>query len=133
MYDKRPTRWKDVPRHRDDVFLPVLTPWEEGEKKIAAVQEAFAPLPSAWDAAAEDQIFHILFDVSANRKNHATELPAVKPTVEEVLADPSRLTFRLRSYDPDFPVFSVEDIINAHHEAPELEALHRWAMLLHNQ
>ena len=28
MYDKRPTRWRDVPRTRDDVFLPVLTPWE---------------------------------------------------------------------------------------------------------
>ena len=26
MYDKRPTRWRDVPRHRDDVFLPVLAP-----------------------------------------------------------------------------------------------------------
>ena len=29
MFDKRPTRWRDVPRHRDDVFLPVLTPWED--------------------------------------------------------------------------------------------------------
>ena len=133
MYDKRPTRWRDVPRRRDDVFLPVLTPWEEGDKKIAAVREAFTRLQPAWDAPVEEQIFRILFDVFGNRKNHATELPAVKPTVEEVLADPTRLTFRLRSYDPDFPVFSVEDIINAHQEAPELEALHRWAMVLHNQ
>ena len=23
MYDKRPTRWRDVPRDRDDTFLPV--------------------------------------------------------------------------------------------------------------
>ena len=133
MYDKRPTRWEDVPRRRDDVYLPVLTPWEDGEKKIAAVREAFTPLPPAWDAAAEEQIFGILFDVFGNRKNHATELPAVKPTVEEVLAEPAQLTFRLRSYDPDFPVFSIEDIIDAHQEAPELEALHRWAMVLHNQ
>src|SRR5437879_10178509 len=28
MYDKRPTRWRDVPRRRDDVFLPVFTPWD---------------------------------------------------------------------------------------------------------
>ena len=133
MYDKRPTRWKDVPRRRDDVFLPVLTPWEEGDKKIAAVREAFTRLQPAWDAPVEEQIFRILFDVFGNRKNHATELPAVKPTVEEVLADPTRLTFRLRSYDPDFPVFSIEDIINVHQEAPKLEALHRWAMVLHNQ
>ena len=33
MYEKRPTRWRDVPRQRDDVFLPVLTPWEQGERK----------------------------------------------------------------------------------------------------
>ena len=26
MYEKRPTRWRDLPRHRDDVFLPLLTP-----------------------------------------------------------------------------------------------------------
>ena len=133
MYDKRPTRWRDVPRRRDDIFLPVLTPWEEGEKKVVAVQDAFAPLPAAWDADVEQEIFQILFDVFGNRKNHAAELPAVKPTVEEVLAEPTRLTFRLRTYDPDFPVFSIEDIIDCHQAAPELEALHRWAMVLHNQ
>ena len=26
MYEKRPTRWRDFPRHRDDVFLPVYKP-----------------------------------------------------------------------------------------------------------
>jgi len=133
MYDKRPTRWRDVPRRRDDIFLPVLTPWEEGDKKVAAVQDAFAPLPAAWDVDVEEQIFRILFDVFGNRKNHATELPAVKPTVAELMTEPTRLTFRLRTYDPDFPVFSVEDIIDCHQDAPELEALHRWAMVLHNQ
>src|SRR3954465_4269938 len=24
MYEKRPARWRDVPRRRDDVFLPIL-------------------------------------------------------------------------------------------------------------
>lgn len=24
MYEKRPTRWGDLPRHRDDIFLPVF-------------------------------------------------------------------------------------------------------------
>ena len=38
MYDKRPTRWADVPRNRSDVFLPILEPWEDGERKIAAVE-----------------------------------------------------------------------------------------------
>ena len=88
MYDKRPTRWKDVPRRRDDIFLPVLTPWEEGEKKVAAVQDAFLPLPAAWDDDVEQQIFRILFDVYGNRRNHATELPAVKPTQASSSTEP---------------------------------------------
>jgi len=33
MYEKRPTRWRDIPRNRDDVFLPVLTPWDRGERR----------------------------------------------------------------------------------------------------
>ncbi len=45
MYEKRPTRWRDLPRHRDDVFLPLLTPWEQGERKVAAVEEAWAEAP----------------------------------------------------------------------------------------
>jgi len=28
MYEKRPTRWRDVPRHREDVFLPVYKRWD---------------------------------------------------------------------------------------------------------
>ena len=46
MYDKRPTRWADVPRNRADVFLPVLEPWEDGETKMAAVQAAYPALTS---------------------------------------------------------------------------------------
>src|SRR5919205_803061 len=37
MYDKRPTRWADVPRTRSEVFLPVLQTWEEGEAKVIGV------------------------------------------------------------------------------------------------
>lgn len=133
MYDKRPTRWADVPRHRSDVFLPVLTPWEGGEAKVEAVRQAYAALPAAWDEAAEDRIFAVLFDVFGHRKHHATTLPAVKPTVAELLADPDALTFRLPTYDPDFPVYDYTDIVNCSEDVPELEALHRWAMVLHNQ
>jgi len=133
MYDKQPTRWRDVPRHREDVFLPVLTPWEEGERKVAAVESAYRTLPVAWDAEAEDQIFSVLFDVFRHRRHHATELPAVKPTVAEALADPTNLTFHLLAYDPDYPRYGFDEILNARQDVPELEALHRWAMVLHNQ
>jgi len=133
MYDKRPTRWGDVPRNRSDVFLPVLTPWVDGQTKVAAVQSAYAGLPARWDDAVEDQIFDVLFDVFGSRRHHATTLPAVKPTVAELLAQPQSLTFRLRSYDADFPVYDYTDILDCAEDVPELEALHRWAMVLHNQ
>ena len=133
MYDKRPTRWGDLPRTRSDVFLPVVTPWEDADTKVAAVQRAYTELPAQWDAVVEDRLFAVLFDVFGHRKHHATTLPAVKPTVAQALADPAALTFRLRSYDPDFPVYDVNDIVDCREDVPELEALHRWAMVLHNQ
>ena len=67
MYDKRPTRWADVPRTRPDVFLPVLEPWPDGDAKVAAVQEAYPTLPAQWDAEVEDRIFDVLFDVYGHR------------------------------------------------------------------
>ena len=133
MYDKRPTRWRDVPRNRDDVFLPVLTPWEDAERKVRAVEEQYAALPATWDGDVEDRIFRVLFDVLRHRKFHATELPAVKPTVAEILARPESLTYSLASYDPDYPVYGYQQILDCSEDAAELEALHRWAMVLHNQ
>ena len=47
MYQKRPTRWRDVARTRGDVFLPVLDAWEEGDRKVAAVENLFPTLPAA--------------------------------------------------------------------------------------
>ncbi|MCW2899185.1 MAG: Beta-ketoacyl-acyl-carrier-protein synthase, partial [Streptosporangiaceae bacterium] len=133
LYDKRPTRWADMPRERSDVFLPALQPWEDGNAKVAAVGAAYPILPAQWDTAVEDRIFGILFDVFANRKHHATALPAIKPTVGEFLQRPGALTFRLTHYDPDYPVYDYADILDCNEDVPELEALHRWAMVLHNQ
>jgi 3-oxoacyl-[acyl-carrier-protein] synthase III len=133
MYEKRPTRWRDVPRNRDDVFLPVLDPWEEGERKVAAVEAQYRSLPATWDEETEERIFRILFDVFGHRRHHATELPAIKPTVAEILAEPESLTFHLPDHDPDYPLYGYDDIIECDHPVPELEALLRRAMVLHNQ
>jgi 3-oxoacyl-[acyl-carrier-protein] synthase-3 len=132
MFDKRPTRWRDVPRHRDDVFLPVLTPWEDRERKVAAVDSAYQELPTRWAADTEDRVFALLFDVFRHKLHHATELPAIKPTVAEFLAQPDALTFVMPDHDPDHHVFAVDEILDADEEVPELEALMRWAMVLHN-
>jgi 3-oxoacyl-(acyl-carrier-protein) synthase III len=133
MFDKRPTRWRDLAKHRDDVFLPVLTPWEDSERKVAAVEQAFRALPATWDADTENRVFDLLFALFRTKLHHATELPAIKPTVSEFRAAPGALTFVMPEHDPDFPVFRTEDIIDAHESVPELEALMRWAMVLHNQ
>jgi 3-oxoacyl-(acyl-carrier-protein) synthase III len=133
MFDKRPTRWRDMPRHRDDVFLPMLTPWEDGERKVAAVEHAYRDLPATWDADLEDKVFGLLFALFRNRRHHATELSPIKPTVAEFLAQPDALTFVLPNYDPDYPVFGFDEIVDADEQVPELEALMRWAMVLHNQ
>jgi len=133
MFEKRPTRWRDMAKHRDDVFLPVLTPWEDGERKVAAVEGAFRELPATWDADTEDKVFGLLFDLFRNKLHHATELPAIKPTVAEFLDRPDALTFVIPGHDPDYPVFGTEEILDADERVPELEALMRWAMVLHNQ
>jgi len=133
MFDRRPTRWRDLAKRRDDVFLPVLTPWEDSERKVAAVEQAFRALPPTWDGRAEDTIFDLLFDLYRTKLYHATELPPIKPTVAEFMAQPGALTFVMPSYDPDYPVFTTEQILDAHEDVPELEALMRWAMMLHNQ
>jgi 3-oxoacyl-[acyl-carrier-protein] synthase-3 len=133
LYEKRPTRWADVPRNKTDVFMPVVTPWIDGDRKVAAVLGAYDALPPTFNREVEDRIFGTLFDVFGHRKHQATDLAAVKPTVSEILADPTNLTFRLPSYDPDFPVYDYSDIIDTSEEVAELEGLSRWAKVLHNQ
>lgn len=132
MYEKRPTRWRDVPRARDDVFLPVLTPWEDAERKISVVEAAYSELPASWDAETEERIFALLFDIFRHKRFHATELPAIKPTVSEFAADRRNLTYCVAGYTPEYPVFSVEQILDCTAEVPELEALERQAMVLHD-
>src|SRR5476649_2736939 len=105
MYVKRPTRWRDVPRGRDDVFLQVMTPWEDGERKVAAVERAYRALPARWNATEEDAIFAELFGLFRHRRHHASELPAIPPTVREALSEPGNRSYRMEQHDPDHPVF----------------------------
>ena len=132
MYEKRPTRWRDVPRNRDDVFLPVFKPWD-GEGLTHAIEAGYRALPPSWDEGTEDKISRILLDVFRHKKGAGAELPAIKPTVAEILAKPTNLTYHLLAWDPDYPGYGWDDIIEFTHRAPELEALMRQAMVLHNQ
>ncbi len=133
MYERRPTRWRDVPRTRDELFLPALTPWINAAQKVSAVDTAYRGLQARWSSESEDQIFSMLFDLFRHKRHHASDLAAIKPTVGDALADPSQSTIHLAEYDPDYPCFGLDQILDCHDAAPELEALRRWAMILHNQ
>ncbi len=132
MYEKRPTRWRDVARQRDDVFLPVFKPWD-GTELTAAIDGGYRQLPASWDEGTEDKIFRILLDVFRHKKGAGAELPAIKPTVAELLGSPKSLTYHLLAYNPDYPGYGYNDIIEYAHTVPELEAVMRQAMVLHNQ
>ena len=132
MYEKRPTRWRDVARQRDDVFLPVFKPWD-GSELTAAIETGYRSLKASWDEGTEDKICRILLDVFRHKKGAGAELPAIKPTVAELLARPKSLTYHLLAFDPDYPGYGHDDIIEYAHAVPELEAVMRQAMVLHNQ
>jgi 3-oxoacyl-(acyl-carrier-protein) synthase III len=132
LYERRPTRWRDVPRHSDEVFLGVAKPWVDGAHKIAAVAETYRSLPPTWDGPVEDAVFELLFNIFGNKRYHASDLPALKPTVAEMLATPNALTFVLPEHDPDYPRYSPDDILDHAADVPELESLGRWARVLHN-
>jgi 3-oxoacyl-[acyl-carrier-protein] synthase-3 len=88
MYEKRPTPWRNVPKRRPDVFLPIVTPWIDGASKIHSIRSGFRNLPTTWDAETENNIFERLFDVLSTKRHQAGELPAIKPTVAEILENP---------------------------------------------
>jgi 3-oxoacyl-[acyl-carrier-protein] synthase III len=132
MYDKRPTRWGDLPRQRNDVFLPVFRPWDKAAI-TKAVEEAYQALPAMSDTEVEDESFRILMNVFRNKLSAGGFVHALKPSIPEILARPMSLTYLLKSYDPDYPGYDYDDVINYSHDVPELEALMRQAMILHNQ
>ncbi len=133
MYEKRPTRWRDVPKGRDDVFVALLEPWNDRMAKVTSVREAYGQLEAKWDRKAEDELFDMLFDVFSNKLYRAQELPPLKATIAEALATPNAMTTTLGKFNPDFRQYSTAEILDASEEQPELEALRRWAMVLHNQ
>jgi 3-oxoacyl-(acyl-carrier-protein) synthase III len=131
MFEKRPTRWADMPRRRDDVFLPVFGPASPVDLS-SAIERGYRALPATWDGEAEEQCLQMLLDVVRNRMSTGFDLGAIRPTVAEALASPATLTYHLRDYDPDYPRYSQEEIIDCAHPTPELEALLRQAMVLRN-
>ncbi len=132
MYEKRATRWGDLPRQRDDIFLPVYKP-RDSSAVATAIEAGYQDLPPSWDEELEDRSFGILLNVFRNSLSAGGELRPVRPTVAEALADPANRTRQLRLYDPDYLSYTFDDVVDCLHPVPELEALMRQCMILHNQ
>src|SRR6202050_1841368 len=98
MYEKRPTRWGDLPRLRDDVFLPVYRPRDAGAI-ATAIEVGYRALPPSWDEELEDRSFSILLNVFRNKLSSGGELRPIRLTVSEALADPANRTSQLLGYD----------------------------------
>ena len=132
MYEKRPTRWRDLPKHRHDIFLPVYKP-RDSSAVVKAIEAGYKALAPAWDEDWEDNCFAHLLHVLRNKLSAGGELRPIRPTVEEALSDPANHTRHLLAYNPDFLRYSHDDVIDNLHSVPELEALKRQCMILHNQ
>ena len=132
MYDKRPTRWRDVPRRRGDVFLPVVTPIDPGPVS-AVIETGYRALSPTWDAATERTIFGLLIEILRNRGGVELDAHAIVPTVAEARADSRARIYEISTYDPDYPVYRYNDVVGYRHRVPELEALMRHAMVLRSE
>ena len=132
MYEKRPTRWGDLPRRRDDVFLPVYKPRDDSAI-TTAIEAGYYDLPASWDEELEDRSFSSLLNVFRNKLSSGGELRPIRFTVPEALADPANRTRHLLAYDPDYLRYTYDDVVDCLHPVPELEALMRQSMILHNQ
>jgi len=132
MYEKRPTRWRDLPRQREDVFLPVYKA-RDASAIATAIMAGYRTLPPSWDEEMEDRSCSILLNVFRNKLTSGGELRPIRPTVSEALADPANRTCQLLAYDPDSLRYTFDDVIDCLHPVPELEALMRQCMILHNQ
>jgi len=132
MYEKRPIRWRDLPHRQDDVFLPIYKPRDQSGV-LSALEAGYHSLPPSWDEELEDRAFGILLNVFRNAISASGELRPIRPTVEEALSNPTNRTRHLLTYDPDYLRYSNDDVLNCLHPVPELEALMRQCMIIHNQ
>ena len=132
MYERRPTRWRDVPRQRADVFLPRLVDVDVAST-VDALHARYHRLPPGRDERTEDVVFGILLEVFRGRQTAGVGIEALNPTVAEAVGRPDTLVCRLLDYAPDYPGYSDDGILGYAHRVPELEALMRHAMVLHDQ
>lgn len=131
LYEKRPTRWADVARGRDDVCLPQPDVSARGERMVTLLLTAYHESPAGADRIVENKVFEIL--LAAYRASGVAGVVPTHRSAGEQAAEPGGLACQLVAYDPDYPRYTYDDIVDYSHHVPELEALMRHAMVLHNE
>ena len=131
MYEKRPIRWGDLPRHREDVFLPVYKP-RDSSGIVHRIEAGFGSCRRR-GTKSEDRCFAILTQCFSQQAQRRRRTSADSPYRAEALADPANHTRQLLNYNPDYLRYTYDDVIDCLHPVPELEALMRQCMILHNQ
>ena len=115
MYDKSPTRWRDVPRHREDVFLPVFKAWVVAElprRSRPAIGRCLRR--GMWGRRTRLPHPYRRIPVQAGGRGG---LPAMKPTVPETSPIPEPYV-PSPAYDPDYPGYGYDDVIDRMHPVP---------------
>ena len=135
MYDKRPTRWRDVPRNRDDVFLPVLHAvagrGAQGRRGRASLRRAAGRLGRARSRTGSSRCCSTCSGTGASTPPSCRPSSPRSPRSSPSPTQPDLLRWRLRPRLPGLRLPRRSS--TAREDVAELEALHRWAMVLHNQ
>ena len=119
MYEKRPTRWRDVPRSRDDIYLPMLTPWEErraqGGRRRRLLTRAHRRVRRRRPRTASTRSCSTSTATSCTTRRAAGD-QADGP------GDPGRSPptspSACRRYDPDYPTHGYDEILDCTEEEP---------------
>src|SRR5690242_7907299 len=69
---RRPTRRRGVATRRDDGYLRVVTPSEDGRRKVAAAERAVRALPATWAGRAGDSSCDVLCGLFRTKLYHDT-------------------------------------------------------------
>ena len=132
MFDKRPTRWRDLPRGAP-------TSSSRCSPRGRTARRRWPPSKRAWEGcrppgtrprSRRSSTCSSTSTGTAPPRHRAARREAHRGRVPRA---PRRAHLGVPEHDPDYPVFGLSEILDAEGPVPELEALQRWAMVLHNQ
>src|SRR5438477_7008271 len=130
MYEKRPTRWADVPRRRDDVYWPSLRHTAADDALAVELDDGYRDVDAGEDRETEDRTYAMLIAAYRAATRACIEAITFHPTVADRLAAPAAAAYHSREFAPDFSASRDQVILDYAYAVPEIDALMRHAMVL---